>query len=178
MNKIGFNVSTVGNHEFDYGVEQLKKLEENITSRYITANFCYRKNKTTLFNPYKIVEIGGKKIDFIGAVTPLTLSKTYLSSIKDEDGELLYDFSAGDDIQVLADNIQGYIDKVRNDEKVDYVILLSHIGMSTEQYKSEELLSKLENVDAILDGHTHKVYNLTNPDKNKKEIYTTQTGTK
>ena len=178
MNKIGFNVSTVGNHEFDYGVEQLKKLEENITSRYISANFCYRKNKTTLFNPYKIVEIGGKKIAFIGAVTPLTLSKTYLSGIKDENGELLYDFSAGDDIQVLANNIQGYIDKVRNDEKVDYVILLSHIGMSTEQYKSEELLSKLKNVDAILDGHTHKVYNLTNPDKNKKEIYTTQTGTK
>ena len=50
--------------------------------------------------------------------------------------------------------------------------------MSTEQYKSEELLSKLENVDAVLDGHTHKVYNSTNPDKNKKEIYTTQTGTK
>ena len=178
MNKIGFNVSTIGNHEFDYGVEQLKKLEENITSRYISSNFCYRKNKTTLFNPYKIVEIGGKKLGFIGAVTPLTLSKTYLSSIKDEDGGLLYDFSAGDDIQALADNIQGHIDKLRNDEKVDHVILLTHIGMANEQYKSEELLSKLQNVDAVLDGHTHKIYNITNPDKNETKVYITQTGTK
>ena len=178
INKVGFDVSTIGNHEFDYGVEQLKKLEENITSRYISANFCYRKNKTTLFEPYKILEVGGKKIAFIGAVTPLTLSKTYLSSIKDEDGELLYDFFAGENSKVLAENIQGYIDKLRNNEKVDYVILLTHIGMATEDYTSEGLLSKLENVDAVLDGHTHKVYNVTNPDKNKKEVYTTQTGTK
>lgn len=103
----------------------------------------------------------------------MTLSKTYLSGIKDEDGGLLYDFSAGNNSQVLADNIQGYINKLRNDDKVDYVILLSHIGMSTENYKSEELLSKLENVDAILDGHTHKIYNVTNPDKNDKKVYIT-----
>ena len=91
-------------------------MEENITSKYISANFCYRKNKTTLFEPYKILDVGGKKIAFIGTVTPLTLAKTYLSSIKDEDGELLYDFLAGNNSQVLAENLKGYIDKVRNDE--------------------------------------------------------------
>ena len=46
MNKIGFDVAILGNHEFDYGIEQLSKLGENITSKYISSNFCYKKNKT------------------------------------------------------------------------------------------------------------------------------------
>jgi len=42
MNKIGFDIATLGNHEFDYGIEQLTKLGENITSKYICFNFCYK----------------------------------------------------------------------------------------------------------------------------------------
>ena len=178
MNKIGFDVTILGNHEFDFGIEQLKRLGKNITGGYICANFRYRKNKTTLFNPYKIIEKAGKKIAFIGVLTPVTLAKTYLSTIKDEDGGLLYDFCAGTEGQELPETIQGYINEVKKYKKVDYVILLTHIGMTSEEYTSEGLLSKLENVDAVFDGHTHKIYNTTIPDKNKKEIHITQTGTK
>ena len=178
MNEVGFDVAILGNHEFDYGIEQLAKLEENITSKYICANFCYTKNKTTIFEPYKIIEKGGKKIAFIGVLTPLTFSKTYLSTIRDSDGELLYNFLTGNNSQELYDTIQGYINEVKNEKKVDYVILLTHIGMEEEQYTSDYLLSQLENVDAILDGHTHKVYNTTSKDKNENDIHIAQAGTK
>ena len=50
--------------------------------------------------------------------------------------------------------------------------------MKADQYTSDELLSKLENVDAILDGHTHLVYNTTSKDKNNKDIDISQAGTK
>jgi len=40
MNKVGFDVAILGNHEFDYGIEQLSKLKENISSNYISSNFC------------------------------------------------------------------------------------------------------------------------------------------
>ena len=106
MNKVGFDVATIGNHEFDYGIEQLLKLEKNITSRYICANFCYRKNKTSIFNPYKIINIGNKKIGFIGVLTPITYSKTYLSAIKDENGEPLYHFLTDNNGQELYDTIR------------------------------------------------------------------------
>lgn len=86
-NKVGFDVVSLGNHEFDFGVEQLFKLRDNITSKYICTNFYYRKNNTRIFDPYTIINIGGKKIAFIGVVTPLTLTKTFLSTVKDEDGE-------------------------------------------------------------------------------------------
>ena len=178
MNEVKFDVAILGNHEFDYGIEQLTKLGNNITNKYTCANFCYRKNKKTIFEPYKIIEKGGKKIAFIGILTPLTFSITYLSTIRDSNGEPLYDLLTDNDAQELYDAIQNYINEVKNDKKVDYVILLTHVGMKEEQYKSEYLLSKLENVDAILDGHTHKIYNVTLKDKQGKNIYIAQTGTK
>ena len=178
LNELEFDVAILGNHEFDYGIEQLLQLNKSITSTYICANFCYRKNKTKIFEPYKIIERGGKKVAFIGVLTPLTLSKTYLSSIVDDDGNLVYDFLAGNDAKDLYDTIQEYIDEIRNEKKADYVILLTHLGMAAEQYTSEGLLSNLKNVDAILDAHTHKIYNTTSKDKDGKVIHITQTGTK
>ena len=131
MNKVGFDVAILGNHEFDYGVERLSQLENNITSRYISSNFCFKKNKTSIFEPYKIIEKGGKKIAFIGVLTPLTFSKTYLSTLRDSNGEAIYDFLTGNNNQDLYDAVQYYINKARN-EGADYVILLTHIGMDVE----------------------------------------------
>ena len=178
MNKVGFDVAILGNHEFDYGIDQLSKLGENITSKYISSNFCYKKNKTSIFNPYKIIEKGGKKIAFIGVLTPLTFSKTYLSTLRDSNGDAIYDFLTGNNVQELYDRVQENVNKARKEEGADYVILLTHIGMELEQYTSDELLSKIENVDAVLDGHTHLIYNITKKDINNKNIHISQTGTK
>ena len=181
MNKVGFDVATIGNHEFDYGIEHLLKLENNITSRYICANFCYRKNKTSIFNPYKIINIGNKKIGFIGVLTPITYSKTYLSSIKDENGDPLYYFLTDNNGQELYDTIQNYINKLRTEENVDKIIILAHIGMIKNGFKTEfnteDLIFNLEGVDAILDGHTHAIYNTTSKDKKGKDIQINQVGT-
>ena len=178
MNKVGFDVAILGNHEFDYGIEQLTNLEKNLTSKYICANFVYRKDKNNIFEPYKIINAGNKKIAFLSVLTPLTFSKTYLSTIKDSEGNPLYDFLTGNNMQDLYDTIQNYINNIRAKKEADYIILLTHIGMKIEKYKSEELLSKLYGVDAVLDGHSHQIYNTTSPDKNKKDISISQTGTK
>ena len=174
MNEVGFDVVTLGNHEFDYGKEQLEKLGQEISSKYINSNFCFNSNKTSIYDAYKIVEVGDKKIGFIGVVTPLTFSKTYLVGIKDEEtGKAMYDFRGEDLAQVVQKNINEL-----KEEKVDYIFLLTHLGMSVEQYTSDGLLSNLEGVDAVFDGHTHLVYNVTTKDKNNKEIPIAQTGIK
>jgi len=178
MNKVGFDVAILGNHEFDYGVERLKQLENNITSKYISSNFCYKKDKKPIFNPYKIIEKNGKKIAFIGVLTPLTFSKTFLSTLRDSNGNAIYDFLTDNNNQELYDTVQSYINEAREKKGADYVILLTHIGMDVEQYTSNGLLSNLVNVDAVLDGHTHVIYNTTSKDKNKKDIHISQTGTK
>ena len=175
MNEVKFDVNTIGNHEFDYGIEQLENLNRNMITKYICCNFRRAGVDGSIFDPYKIVEVGDKKIAFIGIVTPLTFTKTYLCTLKDPNGDSLYDFHANYDD--LANTVQKYVNESKT-EGADYVILLTHVGMNIEDYTSNGLVSKIENVDAVLDGHTHLVYNTTSKDKNGKNVYFTQTGTK
>ena len=180
MNTIEYDVVTIGNHEFDYGIAQLNICEEKLNCGYISANFCYRKNKTTIFPPYKIVDLGDKKIGFIGVTTPQTLSKTYLHNIVDEDGKMLYDFLAENEGQELYNTIQGYIDEVKL-KGANYAILLCHLGNegdAAEKYTTNALISHISGIDAVIDGHTHKIYNTATKDKEGKDILLTQTGTK
>ena len=174
MNEVGFDVVTLGNHEFDYGTDQLEKLGKEISSTYINSNFCFNSNKSTIYEPYKIVEVGSKKIGFIGVLTPLTFSKTYLVKVMDEEtGKPMYDFRG----EELEQHIQKYINELK-EKNVNYIILLTHLGMGVEQYTSDGLLSKLEGVKAVFDGHTHLVYNEKAKDKTNAEIPIAQTGTK
>ena len=101
-----------------------------------------------------------------------------MSTLKDSNGNAIYDFLTDNNSQELYDRVQEIINNVRNVEGANYVILLTHIGMKLEQYTSDGLLSKLENVDAVLDGHTHLIYYTTSKDKNNKDIHISQTGTK
>ena len=181
MNKIGYDASTIGNHEFDYNIPALKNCSEKLTCGYICANFCYRKNKAKIFKPYKIIPVGNKKLGFIGVVTPQTLTKTYLHSLTDDEGKLIYDFLAGNNSKDLYDELQKNIDSLKEIEKVDYIIILDHLGDESDTYtiyNSSRLISQLSGVNVMIDGHTHKIYNKTCKDKDGKDVILAQTGTK
>ena len=177
MNEIFFDVNVLGNHEFDYGVDRLKAINERMRTPYTCANFWERNKNRPVFDPYKIIEKGGKKIAFIGVLTPLTFSKTYLSTLKDNDGNPKYTFLSENNAEKLYSTLQNYINEARNNG-ANYVILLTHIGMDVEEYTSNGLISHLEGVNAVLDGHTHLIYNTISKDKNGDNVYFSQTGTK
>ena len=180
MNKVGYDVATLGNHEFDYGVEQLEKCEQALNCKYISTNYCYHKNKQAIYPAYKIIQAGDKKIAFIGVATPQTLSKTSLITVKDSDGNLVYDFLTENHSRELYERVQSKIDEVRS-QGVDYVIILSHLGVDGDaefENTSAGLLKNIKNVDALIDGHTHLVYTRTTPDKTGKQVLFAQTGTK
>ena len=92
MNKLGYEVATLGNHEFDYKIPVLEERAEQLDCGYISINYCFHANKTARYEVSKIIEKGGKKIAFIGVATPQTLSKTYLNSLVDSNGNKVYDF--------------------------------------------------------------------------------------
>ena len=147
---------------------------------YICANYCLTKDKKPIYDPYKIVPAGNKKIAFIGVATPQTLTRTFLHEILDEDNNMKYDFLTGNNGQELYTTIQKYIDEVKS-QGADYVIILAHMGNGGDaqyEFTSDGLLANLEGVDAMLDGHTHLVYSQTSKDKNGKNIPLAQTGTK
>ena len=180
MNELEYDVVTLGNHEFDYGIEQLETIKNSLTCGYISSNYCYKKNKESIYPPYKIIEKGGKKIGFIGVATPETLTKSYLITLLDDKGELIYDFLTENHNQELYERVQHHIDELQ-EQKVDYIIILAHMGKggdSLEEDTSIELLKNLKNVNALIDGHTHLIYSEKTPDKNNNNVILVQTGTK
>ena len=180
MNKLEYEVATIGDHEFHYGIEQLEKIEKLLDCGYISSNYCFKKNKTSIYPPTKIIEKGGKKIGFIGVATPQTLSKTFLISILDENGENVYDFLTDNHSQELYDRIQQHIDELKK-QNCDFIIILGHLGMygdALEENTSAGLLKNLKGINSLVDGHSHKVYSMTSPDEDGKKVVLVQTGTK
>ena len=182
MNKLDYKAVALGNHEFDYGLDKLKECNDVLDCKYLSANFIRRSTGTTLYDPFTIIKLeNGKSIGFIGVTTPQALSKSYLHTLVDEDGNMIYDFLTEGEGQKLCEELQKYIDFLRNIKQVDYVILLAHLGNdgdAIEQYTSKGVLSNINGVDAIIDGHSHRVYNSPLPDKDKKEVIISQVGTK
>ena len=146
MNKLKYDVVTLGNHEFDYKIPELEKRAEELECGYISINYCFYANKTARYNVYKIIEKGSKKIAFIGVATPQTLTKTYLNSLYDSNGKRVYDFLTENKSQELYDRIQAEIDRLKNEEKVDYIIILGHLGIQGDALEENTSAGVIKNI--------------------------------
>ena len=91
MNAVGYDVVVPGNHEFDYGMDQfLNVIVPKMKATYVSANFV--KEGKTVFDPYKIMTFGEKKVAFVGICTPETLVKSTPTYFQDKYGNYIYDF--------------------------------------------------------------------------------------
>ena len=143
MNMISPDVVTIGNHETDYGISHLLFLEKCAKFPIINANLFIKTNRARLFNPYKIVEIDGMKVLFIGIVT-----EEVLSNAKSEG--LIGTFV---DVEEAAKEV-GHICNTYNALDIDLTVLLTHIGYE-EDKKLASLLDSIWGVDVIIGGHSH-----------------------
>ena len=177
MNEVGYDIATLGNHEFDYGFDVLEALKEELNCGYICANFCTSDGEV-VYEPYRIIECDGKKIAFIGVDTPDTFSRSVIHEMTDDLGVPMYDFKAEETGESLYSCLQGYIDEV-HEKGADFVILVGHLGNSadsTDAFNSPAVISNLRGLDAVIDGHSHQKYNTTTPDADGQAIPLAQTG--
>ena len=151
MNATGYDVATIGNHEFDYGYAQLAENMKAAKFKVLCADVLGADGKT-IFDANTIIEKGGVKIGFFGLETPEAQTKANpkliegLKFLAGKDGKELY---ACADAQVKALKEQG----------ADLIVCLSHLGIdgSSEPYTSYDLAANVEGIDFIIDGHSHSV---------------------
>ncbi|MBR1831038.1 MAG: 5'-nucleotidase C-terminal domain-containing protein [Ruminiclostridium sp.] len=177
MNAVGYDAATLGNHEFDYSLKTLQVRAEELDCGYVSANFYNKETGKPLFDAYKIIEAGDKKIAFVGATTPETLSGSTPIYFQNDAGEYIYGFGEDGSIYEL---LQTAVDDAR-DDGADYVILLAHLGENyvREGWSAQEVVAELTGVDAVIDGHSHEVTpGITVKSKDGKDVVITQTGTK
>ena len=154
MNEVGYDVVTLGNHEFDFGISQLLKLKDSLDASVVSTNFCDFRTGRFVFQPYHIIRYGEVDIAFMGFTTTTTSTLVASRTFLDEDGQIAYGFSR----PTFYEKAQNQIDQARKDG-ADYVVVLSHLGDSDrgEHPSSVSLIARTTGIDAVLDGHDHCV---------------------
>lgn len=174
MNQTGYDIAILGNHEFDFGLYALVELQDQLNCGYICANFC-TVDGVPVFDPYRIIDLDGINIAFIGVDTPYSFSNTSIHTMMDDLGIPMYDFKLDKSGEALYACLQACIDEVR-EEGADHVILVGHLGDGSDIFSSSVVISHLKGLDAFIDGHSHLGYNITVPDAEGKAVPLAQTG--
>ena len=151
MNATGYDVVTLGNHEFDYGYAQLVENMKAAKFQVLCADVLGADGKT-IYDANTIIEKGGVKIGFFGLETPEAQTKANpkliqgLKFLAGADGKELYNCAAA---QVADLKAKG----------ADLVVCLAHLGVdeSSEPYTSYDLAKNVQGIDFIIDGHSHTV---------------------
>ena len=171
MNMVGYDAVALGNHEFDYGFEALKKNMENAQFPVLAANVKY--NGELAFDDAAVFTTpGGTKIGVFGLDTPETATKAHPGKIQG------VTFAGGEELYQIA---QDMANMLREDEGCNYVICLGHLGIDDETAatgnRSIDLLNKVTGIDVFIDGHSHTVMeNKQVYDAAGKAVTLTQTG--
>ncbi len=151
MNVAGYDIITLGNHEFDFGYSQLMENLSEAEFKTVCCNVIVDETGEPILPGTEIIETaGGLKLGFVGIETPETATKVnpgLITSIH---------FTAFDE---LYTTVQAAVDSIR--DKADLVIALAHLGVDEESkqngYRSLDLVAKVNGIDFTLDGHSHTV---------------------
>ena len=179
MNYLKYDAAVPGNHEFDYGMDQFLHIAKDLAKYpYISANFT-GKDGTPYFDAYKIFEVKGVKVAFVGVCTPETFTKSTPTYFQDANGNYIYGFCEGNNGADLYKAVQKAIDAAKA-AGADYVIGLGHLGIDEQSspWMSKEVIANTTGFDAFIDGHSHSTFSETIKDKSGKEVVFEQTGTK
>ena len=145
MNAAGYDVVTLGNHEFDYGYANLQTIMKDAKFK-VVCNIKY--NGKLAFDASYVVETkGGLKVGFLGLTTPETSTKAHPAKIKGVTfmaQNALYSFATQEAADLKADGS-------------DVVIALTHLGVDPESKpnRSTDLYANAKGIDFIIDGHSH-----------------------
>ena len=148
MNAAGYDLATLGNHEFDYGYAQLK---ENISKANFTV-LCadvFDENGSPIYSSGAIVTVGDLKIGFFGLETPEAQTKAnpaLIKGLKFVSGEKLYK------------QTQAVIDTLK-EKGAQLIIGITHLGVDgeSEPNRSIDLYNNTVGIDFLIDGHSHTV---------------------
>ena len=147
MNAAGYDVATIGNHEFDYGYAQLKSNLDSAVFKVVCANVL--QDGSPVFDAYTMINKGGVQVAFVGLETPEAQTKANPALIQG------LTFLAGDEMYAA---VQTQVDAAKT-AGADIVIVLTHLGVdsSSEPNTSYDLYEKVTGIDFIIDGHSHTV---------------------
>lgn len=166
MNRMGIDASTIGNHEFDFGMENMARLFRMANFPILCSNYDFTGTPCEgLVKPYTIIRRNGVKIG-VFALDPklegLVSSQIY--------GEAKY--------LDPVEKANEWASFLKNKKKCDLVIMISHLGWVENGMGDQQVVANSRNIDLVLGGHSHTYFETLRYVKNLdgKDIPVNQNG--
>ena len=143
LNAMGYDAVTIGNHEFDNGIDELTRRLSNLKCPVVCANYDFSAFELGhIIRPYTIVHRGGLKIGIFGLLTDIS------SVVAGETASKLPKF---DDVETA----RKWTRYLREEKCCDMVIALTHIGFDGTGFTDPDLVRKVSGLDLVVGGHSH-----------------------
>lgn len=143
INAMKYDCVTLGNHEFDNGVDELARRLANIKCPVVCANYDFSNIALAKYvKPYAIVKKAGMKIGIIGLMPDIT------TLVSKEVSDKIPAFENSEVVNKWAEYL-------KTEKKCDMVIALTHIGFTGEPYVDPTLVKRTRNIDLVVGGHSH-----------------------
>lgn len=148
MNFMGYDSMTLGNHEFNFGLDLIKKAEREANFPIISANIYDKETGENFVKPYIIKKVAGIKIGILGLTTP---------NIPRWDGPKVTSL----EFKHMADEAEKYVKILKEEEKVDLIIATAHAGLEgrydpNEGDAAKHIIERCPEIKVLLLGHDHK----------------------
>lgn len=154
MNIMGYDAATIGNHEFDFGLENMARIFRKAKFPIVCANYDFTGTVVEgLVKPYVIIKRKGVRIGIFGLSPKL-------------DGLVMASTCAGVRYSDPIKTANAVADKLKNEDKCDVVICLSHLGWDEAGLNDMEMMAKTRNIDLVLGGHSHSYFKTLNHVRN------------
>lgn len=147
--EMGLELSAVGNHEFDWGIDRITKWVEDGGFTFVGTNIYDKRTNQPVdwAEPFAIIEKMGIKVGFIGLATPETAYKALKANVEN------YEFR--DPVETITE----WMPKVK-DAGADIIIALTHLGAFQDKEGNisgeAAALGEVDGVDAVISAHTHQ----------------------
>lgn len=144
MNEMGYDAMTTGNHDYNYGLDRIEKLQNTMNFPVLVSNLTYKDTGEKAFKPYTIKTLpNGVRVGIFGLATPETAYKTNPTNVE----AVTFD----DPIASAKESVAAL-----KAEGVNYIVALSHLGVDEDSvYTSIKLAQEVDGIDLIVDGHSH-----------------------
>ena len=143
INAMKYDVITLGNHEFDNGIEELARRLKSVRCPVVCANYDFSSFELGRYvKPYTIIRRGGMKIGVFGLLTDIT--RVVARDISDRIPRL------GD-----VESANKWAEWLKNEKHCDLVIALTHIGFNSVGFNDQKLVESTRNIDIVVGGHSH-----------------------
>lgn len=151
MNQMNYDAMVLGNHEFNFGLDLISKIQKEATFPLISSNIYYKSNNKNFVQPYIIKEYEGVKVAILGFTVP---------SVPIYDGNKVSDLY----FNHMAEEAQKWVKILKEKEKVDVIIASAHAGLDSRHLEGEAaklIAERCPEIDVLLLGHDHTTVQTT-----------------